>query len=160
MLCFVRLYSFTCFYCNRVQKQNRHKNQPPLSVTQRSDMPSKVWDETIYPFPNFNGCVVKFGNDITMTMNERILLPCSRYIDTSNHTDSIHHYWYHLKYSTLDKYTWQTGLEAMAYVPQYLLNNMNVKWARKEWRINNKESKTKQTKKEVQFVLSLFATVS
>ena len=60
--------------------------------------------------------------------NERILLPCSRYIDTSNHTHSIHHYWYHLKCSTLDKHTWQTGLEAIAYVPQYLLNKMNVKW--------------------------------
>ena len=60
--------------------------------------------------------------------NEIILLPCNRYIVTSNHTYSIHHYWYHLEYSTLDKHTWQTGLEAMAYVPQYMLNKMNVKW--------------------------------
>ena len=69
-----------------------------------------------------------YDNDNDNDDNERILLPCSRYIDTSNHTHSIHHYWYHLKCSTLDKHTWQTGLEAIAYVPQYLLNKMNVKW--------------------------------
>ena len=54
--------------------------------------------------------------------NVSILLSCSKYIDTSNHTHSIHHFWYHLEYSTLDKHTWQTGLEAMAYVTQYMLN--------------------------------------
>ena len=59
--------------------------------------------------------------------NEIILLPCIRYIDTTNHTHSIHHYWYHLEYSTLDKHTWPMALGAMAYVPQYLLNKMNVK---------------------------------
>ena len=78
-------------------------------------------------------CILKCLDDVSVWMcndndNERILLPYSRYIDTSNHTHSNQHYWYHLKYSTLDKHTWQTGLEAMAYVPQYLLNKMNVKW--------------------------------
>ena len=73
----------------------------------------------------FNGGLDRWLDDHD---NERILLPCSRYIDTSNHTHSIHHYWYNLKCSSLDKHTWQTGLEAIAYVPQYLLNRMNVKW--------------------------------
>ena len=48
--------------------------------------------------------------------NEYVLLLCSRYIDTSNHTHSIHHYWYHLEYNTLDKHIWRTRLEAMVYV--------------------------------------------
>ena len=43
-------------------------------------------------------------------------------------TSSIRDYWYHLEYITLNKHTLQTGLEAMAYVLQYLLNKMNVKW--------------------------------
>ena len=61
--------------------------------------------------------------------NEYVLLPCSGYIDTSNHTHSVNHYWHHLEYNTLDKHPLQTGPEAMVYVPQYLLNKVNVKWS-------------------------------
>ena len=28
-------------------------------------MPSKVWDEITYPFPNFNSCVTELGNEIS-----------------------------------------------------------------------------------------------
>ena len=35
-----------------------------------------------------------------------------------------HHYWYNLRYSTSTSHTWQKGLEAKAYVPQYLLYNV------------------------------------
>ena len=61
------------------------------------------------------------GND---NANEYVLLPCSRYIDTSNHTQSIHYYWYHMEYSTSDKHTWQTGREAVACVLMCLC----IKW--------------------------------
>ena len=43
----------------------------------------------------------------------------------------IHHYWYNWRYTTSESYTWQKGLEAMAYVPQYLLYNVISKGARK-----------------------------
>ena len=45
----------------------------------------------------FSSMILFLDDHIAMTMtmtmndNERILLPCSRYIDTSNHTHSIHH---------------------------------------------------------------------
>ena len=44
----------------------------------------------------------------------------------------IHHYWYNLRYSTSESHTWQNGLEAKAYVPQYLLYNVIWKGARKK----------------------------
>ena len=43
----------------------------------------------------------------------------------------IHHYWYNWRYSTSESYAWQKGLEAMAYVPQYLLYNVISKGDRK-----------------------------
>ena len=44
----------------------------------------------------------------------------------------IHHYWYNLRYSTSESHTWQKGLEAKAYVSQYLLYNVIWKGARKQ----------------------------
>ena len=44
----------------------------------------------------------------------------------------IHHYWCNLKYSTSESHAWQKGLEAMAYVPQYLLYNIISKGAKKK----------------------------
>ena len=56
-----------CRYSNDLQ---RHDSNPgcqwPLSLTwfksnpsMDKHMPSKVWDEITYPFPNFNGCIVE-----------------------------------------------------------------------------------------------------
>ena len=43
-------------------------------------MPSKVWDEITYPFPNFNGCTVEvrewMSNFISQFMIDVIIYPC------------------------------------------------------------------------------------
>ena len=44
----------------------------------------------------------------------------------------IHHYLYNWRYSTSDSHAWQRGLEAMAYVPHYLLYNVISMGARKK----------------------------
>ena len=71
------------------------------------------------------GCIVD-GLTMTMTMN-MFLLPCNTYmIDTTNHihknSSSL------LSFGTKIHYncTWQKGLEAVAYVPQYLLYKVIV----------------------------------
>ena len=42
-------------------------------------------------------------------------------------------------------FTWQTGLEALAYVPQYLLYKVDVRWY---WEKKKREWKYKQGKSE------------
>ena len=43
-------------------------------------MPSKVWEEIIYPFPNFNGCIVEvweeISNFVTHFSGHMITYPC------------------------------------------------------------------------------------
>ena len=36
-------------------------------------MPSKVWDEITYPFPNFNGCTIKVGEWISNFISNFIM---------------------------------------------------------------------------------------
>ena len=51
-----------------------------IPVWIRNRMPSEVWDEIIYPFPNFNGCTVKvwecISNFIPHFITDVITYPC------------------------------------------------------------------------------------
>ena len=61
----------------------------------------------------------------TTMMNERILLPCSRCIDTSNHTHSIHHYWYHLCWSKMAAWSVQRK-EGSRHLFHFLWERMDI----------------------------------
>ena len=61
-----------------------------------------------------------------MTMN---IFYCHAYIEVTRHTNKQSP-WKILISNTMREinFTWQTGLEALAYVPQYLLYKADVRW--------------------------------
>ena len=51
---------FPSNYCGRKTVMSLTANMSPLIPPWiRKHMPSNVWDEIIYPFPNFNGATVE-----------------------------------------------------------------------------------------------------
>ena len=74
---------------------------------------------------------------IVMTMTMTMTMTMNKFYCHALHKEYriscrvIHRYWCNLRYSTSESHTWQKGLEAMAYVPQYLLYNVIWKGARK-----------------------------